>query len=159
LASVLIIDSDLTLATGLAGELSRAIPRLSYAPPGLDVLVETDFSKARARLRAKAPKLMVTALQLREYNGIHLVYLAVAAGLPTRSLVHTDAPDPVQAREIRQAGAFYEVRPRLSAVLPGYVAALLPPHDRRDSIQFDRRRLARGGRRAADPRPSPPSAL
>jgi len=98
---------------------------------------------------------MITALKLREHNGIHLVYLAAAAGLPTRCIVHTDTVDPSQAREVRAAGAFYEIRERLPIVLPAYATALLPSADRRDPLQFDRRRLARGGRRAADARPSP----
>jgi hypothetical protein len=58
------------------------------------------------------------------------------------------------AREIRAAGAFYEVRPRLPKVLPRYVAAAaarLPPQDRRDVGVYDRRRSGRaGGRRAVD---------
>jgi len=118
------------------------------------VTIETDFSKARARLKGKRPSLMVTALQLHEYNGLHLVYLAAAAGLPTRSIVHTDTVDLDQAREIRAAGAFYETRARLTAALPAYVRGMLPAEDRRDAMQFDRRRLSRGGRRAADLRPS-----
>jgi hypothetical protein len=150
LASVLIIDSDFALATALAKDLKIALPARSSGSARLDVVVESDFSSARARLKAKPPGLMVTALQLREYNGLHLVYFAAAAGLPTRSLVYTETVDPIQAREVRSAGAFYEVRARLPVALPAYVSAVLPPQDRRDTAQFDRRRLARGGRRAAD---------
>jgi DNA-binding NarL/FixJ family response regulator len=112
----------------------------------------SDFSTARARLRAAPPELLITALRLREYNGLNLVYLAAGAGLPTRSIVYTDADDAGMAREIRAAGAFYEVRPRLPKVLPRYIAALtLPPQDRRDVGVYDRRRSGRsGGRRAVD---------
>jgi hypothetical protein len=97
---------------------------------------------------------MVTALQLQEYNGLQLVYLAAEAGLPTRSVVHTEAVDPAQAREVRAAGAFYEVRARLPRMLPAYVLAVLPAEDRRDPMTFERRHLARGGRRAADQQPA-----
>ncbi len=152
MAAVLIVDSTLTLATDLARELTRAIT--ASGASHVEVIAEAEFAKARVRLKTAAPRLMVTALQLREYNGVHLVYLAAAAGLSMRSVVHTDVEDPVHAQEVRAAGAFYEIRSRLPIVLPAYVSATLPAHDRRANIKFDRRRLPRGGRRAADYRPS-----
>jgi hypothetical protein len=47
----------------------------------VDLDVRADFPAARARLHAQPPQLLVTALRLREYNGLHLVYLAARAGL------------------------------------------------------------------------------
>jgi hypothetical protein len=102
-------------------------------------------------LRAAPPELLITALRLREYNGLNLVYLAAGAGLKTRSIVFTDDSDSGMAREVRAAGAFYEVRARLAKALPAYISAILPPHDRRNVGSFERRRSGRmGGRRAAD---------
>ena len=76
---------------------------------------------------------------------------SVGAGLPTRSIVYTEANDAGMAREIRAAGAFYEVRPHLPKVLKGYAQAKLPPQDRREVSVYDRRRSGRaGGRRAVD---------
>ena len=149
--SVLIVDRELTLAADLASELTRA---KTAAAPHPDVFAEADFSKARTLLRTTPHELLVTALKLGGYNGMHLVFVAAATGLPTRCVVHTDAVDAVQAREVRAAGAFYETRPRLRLALRSYVHAVLPSEDRRDPISFDRRRLTRGGRRAADSRPS-----
>jgi hypothetical protein len=153
-ASVLIIDGELAAARDIANNLIRDLPRAGAGPTRVDVLAEADFSRARARMKAMRPALMVTAVQLKQYNGMHLVYMASAAALPTRCVVHTDAVDPIQAREVRENGAFYEIRSRLRVVLPAYVMAVLPPEDRRDPIKFDRRRLARGGRRSADFHPS-----
>jgi ActR/RegA family two-component response regulator len=140
--SLLLVDPDVTAAAALVGSL----------PASVDLDVRADFPAARARLHAQPPRLLVTALRLREYNGLHLVYLAARAGLPTRSVVYTDDPDRAAAVESRTAGAFYEVRPQLTLSLPAYIAAALPPSDRRDGIRFDRRKLPRGGRRAYDQR-------
>ena len=145
---MLIVDPNLPAATALA----RIVEPEGTPRKGPEVALCSDFSTARARLRAAPPELLITALRLREYNGLNLVYLAAGAGLPTRSIVYTEADDAGMAREIRAAGAFYEVRPRLPKVLPRYVAALtLPPQDRRDVGVYDRRRSGRsGGRRAVD---------
>ena len=147
---VLIIDSDLGVATALALDLVRACIRTTEEGRPIDVTAFAHFSKARARLTSGRPALLVTALQLREYNGLHLVHIAAGAGLPTRCVVHTDMVDEVQAREVRAAGAFYETRVRLPGALPAYVAAVLPPRDRRETFTFDRRQISRGGRRAVD---------
>jgi DNA-binding NtrC family response regulator len=141
---MLIVDPDIPSARALA-----RIVEPDFGPNGLEVC--SDFSTARARLRAAHPELLITALRLREYNGLNLVYLAASAGLRTRSIVYTDDSDSGMAREVRAAGAFYEVRARLDKALPAYLAANLPSHDRRDLAPFDRRRSGRsGGRRVVD---------
>ena len=149
-ASILIVDRETRLAADLAGRVRAA----RSVGARFDVLSEVDFTKARTLLRTRKPSLLVTALQLGEYNGLHLVHLANVARPSPRSVVHTESIEPVYAREVQEAGAFYEVRSRLMLALPAYVDAALPPEDRRNPIRFDRRRLARGGRRAADSRPS-----
>ena len=146
MASMLIVDPHLPSATALARIVEPELHR-----DGPEVSLCSDFSTARARLRAAPPELLITALRLREYNGLNLVYLAAGAGLPTRSIVYTEDRDAGMAREIHAAGAFYEVRPRLPGALPGYIAAKLPPQDRRDVRVYDRRLSGRsGGRRAVD---------
>jgi hypothetical protein len=129
---MLIVDPNLPSATALA-----RIVEPDLSPNSQEVALCADFSTARARLR--------------EYNGLNLVYLAAGAGLRTRSIVFTDDSDYGMAREVRAAGAFYEVRARLAKALPAYISASLPAHDRRDVGAFDRRRSGRaGGRRAVD---------
>jgi hypothetical protein len=145
---MLIVDTNLPIATALARIVE---PETRGRTDREEVALCSDFSTARARLRAAPPEWLITALRLREYNGLNLVYLAAGAGLPTRSIVYTEANDSGLAREIRAAGAFYEVRPRLRVALPAYLSAVLPAQDRRDVGFYDRRRNGRGGgRRAVD---------
>jgi hypothetical protein len=148
--AVLIVDAELPVATALALDLAHACARMAEEGRPIDVTALGNFSNARSRLKERQPTLLVTALQLRAYNGMHLVYVAAGAELPTRCVVHTDAIDPLYAREVRAAGAFYETRARLPVALPAYVAGLLPPRDRRETLPFDRRQLWRGGRRSVD---------
>jgi len=109
-----------------------------------------DFVRARARLIARPPNLLVTPAHLGAYNGLHLAYLAVALALPTRVVVYDEADDLSLARETKIAGAFYVPRHHVAAALSAYVGAKLPPQDRRDVARPDRRQLSRGGRRATD---------
>ena len=82
-----------------------------------------DFLSARSQLLAGAPDLLVTNLRLEEYNGLHLVLLA-ADGV-TRSVVHTDRPDPYLVREAQTIGAFFERTDRLTHSLIGSRAVVV----------------------------------
>ena len=151
LPSVLIVHPDVSIATELGDAFAPANGR-GYGGAWRDVIVKTTFATARAALRAQPPALLVTPIALQEFNGLHLVYLANTLSVDTRSVVHTPAPDPGHARDVRAAGAFYEVQSRLRAALPAYLGAALPPQDRRMNLRYDRRQnpRARGGRRAVD---------
>ena len=137
----LIVDPDAAFADDLAGRLR----------PYAEVATCTEFAKARMQLRAFEPQFLVTALALREYNGLHLVYLASAAGLRTRSIVYLDQLNLGLAAEVQAAGAFFELQHRLGAALPPYASAVtLPDADRRVVTRPDRRHSPRGGRRMTD---------
>jgi hypothetical protein len=137
----LIVDPNLAFADTLAKEIQ------DFA----EVTTCSGFARARTQLRGLEPALLITALALREYNGLHLVYLADAAGLPTRSLVYSDQLDIGLATEVQAAGAFFELQHRLSTALPPFtMATALPPADRRAVIRPDRRHSPRGGRRGTD---------
>jgi DNA-binding NtrC family response regulator len=112
--------------------------------------VETcsEFRVARARVATRPPDLLVTNLRLEKFNGLHLVYLA--AGTSTRCIVYATHHDVVLAHEALAAGAFYERADRLPRVLASYVQTMLPARDRRSLSVFDRRSVARGGRRCLD---------
>jgi hypothetical protein len=119
---------------------------------GLSANVEVcaDFSGARARLLGQGFYLLITNLRLRAFNGLHLVYLARSQGSRTRSVVYTDRRSASLARDVQQAGAFYEWRDRLPYAFAGYVSGNLPEVDRRNPEVVDRRRVFRGGRRCCD---------
>jgi hypothetical protein len=136
----LIVDPDPGFANDLAGRLR----------PFAEVTACSGFARARVKLPSLAPELLVTALALREYNGLHLVYLAGAASLSTRSIVYYDRLDVGLASEVQAAGAFFELQHRLPAALPVYASAILPPADRRIVTRPDRRQSPRGGRRVSD---------
>ena len=110
-----------------------------------------DFVRARTRLIARPPELLVTHSHLGEYNGLQLAHLAAALTLPTRVVVYGEADDLALARETQIAGAFYVPSQQIVAAVPRYLDAELPPRDRRDAARSDRRRRLRGGRRATDP--------
>ena len=138
LRDVLIVDPDPW--TLLAAQ--RAVESVA------DVETCSEFRAARARMAAKPPDLLVTNVRLERFNGLHLVYLT--AGTPTRCIVYATHHDVVLAREALAAGAFYERADRLPRVLASYMQTMLPPQDRRSLSVFDRRSVARGGRRCLD---------
>jgi len=114
----------------------------------------TEFSAARARLfEVPPPDLLVTNLRLGPFNGLHLVFLAQSANLPTLCLTYgaqTNPTDVALAREAQLAGAFYEASFKVVHALPAYILSELPERDRRDPMRSDRRSSFRGGRRATD---------
>jgi DNA-binding NtrC family response regulator len=136
---LLVVEPDATLGQRLQSRCER-IARATLC---------RDFLSARSQLLAAAPDLLVTNLRLEEYNGLHLVLLASADPV-TRSIVHTDRPDPYLIREAQAIGAFFERTERLTHSLISYLQLPLPQKDRRDADRFDRRTAFRGGRRAAD---------
>ena len=136
----LIVDPDPIFAGSLAGRLR----------PYADVTTCSGFNRARAQLRGMDPHFLITALALREYNGLHLVYLARAARLSTRSIVYHDQIDVGLAGEVQAAGAFFELQHRLPVSLHVYASSSLPPLDRRLVTRPDRRHARRGGRRVTD---------
>ncbi len=139
--TVIIVEPD-------AQRLSQLLHSLTNVAT---VIACADFQSARARLLPRRPELLVTNIRLREFNGIHLVMLTTP---PTRSIVYMDREDPALLREAQRVGAYVESPGRLLLSLRSYLGVPLRAPDRRDVLRFDRRSMARGGRRAADPRVS-----
>jgi hypothetical protein len=137
----LVVDPNPVFASDLARRLR----------PEADATICSAFPQARARLQDVKPQILVTALALHEYNGLHLVYLASGLELQTLSIVYCTELDIGLAAEVQAAGAFFELRHRVPTALPLYAAALtLPSSDRRVVTRSDRRNSPRGGRRATD---------
>jgi DNA-binding NtrC family response regulator len=137
---VLIVGLDQALCGGLAEVIALRA----------QVHCCNSFRSALAYMDAVAQNLIVTDLRLNEYNGLHLVYRARVADSPARAIVYDKDGDLGVATEVHRAGAFFEVANRLLITLPSYIAASLPPSDRRVPTRFDRRAEPRGGRRLWD---------
>lgn len=137
---VLIVGPDPTLRAGL----------MTVAARTAHVEGCRSFKSARALVDATPYDLIVTDARLCEYNGVHLVYLSKSAHPSSRAIVYDTDGDFGVASDVHQAGAFFEVAPRLLVTLPSYISAPLPPSDRRAPAAFDRRTLPRGGRRVWD---------
>ena len=136
---LLLVEPDDDIASRLTASLS-GVP---------DVRRCGRFAEAREQLQRQPPDLLVSNLRLYEYNGLHLVYLATQAGAPTRAIIYTITLEPVLARDVQRAGAFYDTADCLELSLRTYLGTPLPPSDRRDP----RRREVRGardGRRVTD---------
>jgi DNA-binding NtrC family response regulator len=122
------------------------------------VVIHSDFPTARRCLKeGSSLDFLITNVRLGIYNGLHLVYLAAAQGIPARSIVYTDHRDVGLAKEAQRAGAFYETITSLPVTLIAYLRGTLPPEDRREPSVQDRRTIFRGGRRRWDHHMTGPS--
>ena len=136
---VLLVEPDDDVAQRLMGSLDRVHT----------VRRCTTFHEARQQLQRSPPDLLVSNLRLREYNGLHLVYLAGIENTTTRAVVYTMTLDPVLARDFQRAGALYDTADCHDVSLRTYLGTTLPPTDRRDP-QRREVRSGREGRRLTD---------
>lgn len=141
---VLIVEPDTSMLLRLLQTLGPVL-RTSVAAAD----TSSCFLEARKRVFQYKYDRIVANLRLRDYNGLHLVYLADTT---TRSIIYTAQRDIALAREVHASGACYEWYDRLRYSLRSYVVNRLPPRDRRSSMCETRREVFRGGRRASDVR-------
>jgi DNA-binding NtrC family response regulator len=138
---VLLVEPDVAVRE----RLRNAAGRVSHIDG------DAAFPVARTHLLSNPYDWVVTNIRLAAYNGLHLVHLAAAAGLPARFVVYADPRDLALAREAQRAGAFYETRDRVDRALAAFLRGSLPPQDRRNAEVRDRRRfMFRGGSRSTD---------
>lgn len=76
---------------------------------GLRVVVSDSFQQAQAALRA-GPVLLVTALRLAEYNGLHMVLRGKSADPQLAAIVMNGDDDPVVRAEAEKLGATFVVK-------------------------------------------------
>lgn len=131
-------------------ELVLSKIRSTVGAAGYRVSPHTRFETARQDLRAHAPHLLITAVRLQAYNGIHLAHLARITRPEAVVIVYDNQPDVLLAREAQRSGAFYEAQANLLYAVTAYLTASLPDRDRRDPTAHDRRAIFRGGRRTTD---------
>jgi DNA-binding response OmpR family regulator len=128
-------------------EMSAAATRLRAL--GCTPAVVCTFEEAKTCLAHSADlSLMITAVRLREFNGVHLA-LRGRTLFPRARIVVTDYVfDPVIEREALRLGAEYILKP----IDPSNVAALLSAvngqHSPGGARRWDRRLLPVGGRAA-----------
>jgi hypothetical protein len=112
----------------LVGLGADELPMAALLEAGLDIEVSalTDFEAAKRQLSAQAPDVLVTALRLGAYNGLHLILRARTRGDIRRRHRHARSPADGAADNCRRlslieaAGA----RPRP----PSKVRSLLPEY-------------------------------
>jgi hypothetical protein len=137
---LLVVDPDPNMRAALAAAVDRSA-RVDACP---------SFQSARSRLDSNSYDLLVTAVRLMEYNGLHLVHLAKHAHPATDAVIYDERVDLGFVAEVRRACAFFEPAHKIAVTLPAYLGASLPATDRRMPTVPDRRLLPRGGRRLWD---------
>jgi DNA-binding response OmpR family regulator len=95
----------------------------SLASKGYKVLTATAFPEARRLLIDWQPDVLVTAVRLREHNGLHLAVVARSSSVLTKAIVLGYA-DPVLQAEAHQVGAVYLVDPSADEIIATVESAL-----------------------------------
>jgi len=118
------------------------------ASGGFQVTEAETFAVARRALAAQPPAVLIAALKLGEYNGLHLVLRARAAPLRVDTLVIADETSADFRREVQNMGAAFVIEPVSAPELLAAVVRSLFRHDHTQPIEppFERRL---GERRAA----------
>jgi DNA-binding NtrC family response regulator len=90
-------------------ELLVVMSRLATA--GFHVTVAESFAQARPFLAAQPPALLITALRLGAYNGLHLVLRGKAIDPRMKAIVTTSHADVVLQADAEAMGATFVVTP------------------------------------------------
>jgi DNA-binding NtrC family response regulator len=155
--SVLVVEPSLD-------ELLVVMSRLATA--GFRVTVAESFAQARPFLAAQPPALLITALRLGAYNGLHLVLRGKAIDPRMKAIVTTNVADMVLQADAETMGATFVVTPigereMLGAVLqtvfrPDGAPPIRPPFERRARERRAALTLVASDRRVSDRRRSLP---
>jgi DNA-binding response OmpR family regulator len=154
-ATALVVEPSAPDALALVSVITRC---------GFDVTVAGTFGRAKEHLGTHVPDLLVTAVRLAEYNGLHLVLRATAVRMTMAALVVSDCADPVLQAEADAMGATFVIKPvseselsaavfrTLGARLNGSAPSVIrPPFERRlaqrrsvtTPVETDRRAVER----------------
>jgi len=108
------VSRPLETASALVVEpsLDEALSTVSLLTAnGFQVTVVETFTKAKDRMGARPPNVLVTAIRLAEYNGLHLVLRGKALKPTMAALVISKIVDPVLQADAEAMGATFVVRP------------------------------------------------
>jgi DNA-binding response OmpR family regulator len=130
--AALVVDSDAARRASVVKVLDSGGFRISEAD---------SFAVARRALIDHPPAVLITALKLAEYNGLHLVLRARAAPLRIDTLVIADPGSAGFRTEVQQAGAAFVLEPVTEKELLAAVIRTLFRHDHTRAIEppFERR--------------------
>ena len=137
LFSVLVVDSSLA-------DLISTAAALSAGP--FDVTTAASFEQAKNIIAKRAPDLLVAAVRLGEYNGLHLVLRGKAVKPQMAAIVTCPAADPVLCAEADAMRTTFVVTPiEGDELLAAALRTLYWPPGSDDGIRppFERRRLER----------------
>jgi DNA-binding response OmpR family regulator len=117
---ILLVDPSRTALDRAAGLLHEA---------GYRVVTSSSFRSARDLLRSVKPDLLITAVRLGEFNGLHLVVLS-RDDTPHPAVILThDGPDPMLELEATRLNAMFLGTPLAGADLLPCVREALSAHD------------------------------
>jgi DNA-binding NtrC family response regulator len=100
--SALVVDPDVGDAITIASTLAAC---------RLHVTVAESFASSKERLAAIAPHVLVTAVRLAEYNGLHVVLRAKALRQDCAAIVTSTTLDPVLRADSEAMGATFVLKP------------------------------------------------
>ena len=114
--TVLVVEAD-------PSDLASTVNLLESA--GYKTVTASSFEQATSTLRTAHPDLIVTAMRLGAYNGLHLVLRGRVTDPQLPAIVTTHFPDPVLADETRRMEAVHLLRPLDSTGFLAEVSRLL----------------------------------
>jgi DNA-binding NtrC family response regulator len=100
--SILIVETDPSRCAATKDVLQSA---------GFDITCASSFNEAKRMLAASPPDMLITGLQLGEYNGLHLVLRTRAEHPEMAAIVTSDVADCVLQAEAERHRAQFLVRP------------------------------------------------
>ena len=115
----------------LAEDDRAALDGLSQwlAGEGFAVLACATFGEARAQLATRRVAALLTDIRLAEFNGLHLVQLALTLHPRARLVVFSGHSDDVLQAEAQGVGALWLLKPLDLEALRQHLADLLPAPD------------------------------
>jgi DNA-binding NtrC family response regulator len=96
---------------------------------GFAVLACATFGEARAQLATRRVAALLTDVRLAEFNGLHLVQLALTLHPRARLVVFSGHSDDVLQAEAQSVGALWLLKPLDLDALRQHLADLLPAPD------------------------------
>lgn len=129
-------------------ELLQMVSALAGTP--FRVTAAETFAQARALLSSQPPAVLVAAIQLGDFNGLHLVLRGKTVSPALAAIVTSPVPDPVLQADAEAMGATFVVKPYSTRDL---VAAIMRTYYKREPGEIIRapfERRVRERREAAE---------